>query len=104
MFLLMGTLNIFMGRLNNVLGPRILLNTPTALYPFGYMPMQHMSTTLELYLFYGLLAELGIGAHDVVTLSTVKLVCPLPRSDVGHCQSLRWNWANDLTLGRGIPC
>jgi MFS family permease len=33
--------------------------------------MYRMTTVWELYLFYGLLGGLGMGAHDVVTLSTV---------------------------------
>ena len=71
MFLMMGVLEILLGKLNDILGPRILLTVSTALFAVGYMLMSCMTTVWELYLFYGMLAGIGIGAHDVATLSTV---------------------------------
>ena len=71
MFLMMGVLGIVMGRVNDALGPRVLLTVATAVFAMGYLLMYRMTTIWELYLFYGLLGGLGMGAHDVVTLSTV---------------------------------
>ena len=71
MFLMMGVLGIVMGRVNDTLGPRVLLTVATAVFAMGYLLMYRMTTIWELYLFYGLLGGLGMGAHDVVTLSTV---------------------------------
>ena len=71
MFLVMGVLGIVMGRVSDVLGPRVLLTVAAAVFAMGYLLMYRMTTAWELYLFYGLLGGLGMGAHDVVTLSTV---------------------------------
>ena len=71
MFLMMGVLVIVMGRVYDTLGPRVLLTVATAVFAMGYLLMYRMTTIWELYLFYGLLGGLGMGAHDVVTLSTV---------------------------------
>ncbi|MCH9671789.1 MAG: MFS transporter [Gammaproteobacteria bacterium] len=69
-FLLMGGLAIFMGRINDVLGPRILLAVTGALFGLGYLMMFRMQSVWELYLYFGLLIGIGMGAHDVGTLST----------------------------------
>ena len=71
MFLMMGVLAIFMGRVNDAFGPRVLLTVAVSIFAVGYLLMYRMTTIWELYLFYGLLGGLGMGAHDVVTLSTV---------------------------------
>ena len=71
MVLMMGMLAIFMGRVNDAFGPRVLLTVATAIFAVGYLLMYRMTAIWELYLFYGLVGGLGMGAHDVVTLSTV---------------------------------
>ena len=71
MVLMMGMLAIFMGRVNDSFGPRVLLTVATAIFAVGYLLMHRMTSIWELYLFYGLVGGLGMGAHDVVTLSTV---------------------------------
>ena len=71
MFLVMGILGFVMGRVSDVLGPRALLTVAAGVFAVGYLLMYRMNSVWELYFFYGLLGGLGMGAHDVVTLSTV---------------------------------
>ena len=66
MVLMMGMLAIFMGRVNDAFGPRVLLTVATAIFAVGYLLMYRMTAIWELYLFYGLVGGLGMGAHDVV--------------------------------------
>ena len=71
MFIVMGGLGIVMGRVNDQIGPRILLTASTVVFALGFILMSRMTALWHLYLFYGLLCGLGIAAHDVVVLSTV---------------------------------
>ena len=71
MFIVMGVLGIAMGRVNDQIGPRILLTVSTVVFALGFILMSRMTALWHLYLFYGLLCGLGIAAHDVVVLSTV---------------------------------
>ena len=71
MFIVMGVLGIAMGRVNDQIGPRILLTASTVVFALGFILMSRMTALWHLYLFYGLLCGLGIAAHDVVVLSTV---------------------------------
>ena len=70
MFIVMGVLGIAMGRVNDQIGPRILLTASTVVFALGFILMSRMTTLWHLYLFYGLLCGLGVAAHDVVVLST----------------------------------
>jgi len=60
-----------MGRVNDQIGPRILLTASTVVFALGFILMSRMTALWHLYLFYGLLCGLGVAAHDVVVLSTV---------------------------------
>ena len=71
MFIVMGVLGIAMGRVNDLIGPRILLTASTVVFALGFILMSRMTALWRLYLFYGLLCGLGVAAHDVVVLSTV---------------------------------
>ena len=71
MFIVMGVLGIAMGRVNDQIGPRILLTVSTVVFALGFILMSRMTALWHLYLFYGLLCGLGVAAHDVVVLSTV---------------------------------
>ena len=51
MFLVMGVLGIVMGRVSDVLGPRVLLTVAAAVFATGYLLMYRMTTAWELYLF-----------------------------------------------------
>ena len=71
MFIVMGVRGVAMGRVNDQIGPRILLTVSTVVFALGFILMSRMTALWHLYLFYGLLCGLGVAAHDVVVLSTV---------------------------------
>ena len=72
MMLMMGTLAIFLGRTNDIAGPRLLLTLTGILYGLGFMLMSQMNSLWELYLYFGVMGGFGLASHDVATLSTVN--------------------------------
>ncbi len=70
-FFVMGIFGIVLGGATDRFGPRVVLTIAGVMYAVGYLLMYRMTAIWELYLFYGLVGGLGMGAHDVVTLSTV---------------------------------
>lgn len=71
-FLVMGVSVVFMGRLTDRLGPRWVLALASIIYGLGYLLLSQVQAVWQLYLFFGILAGISIGAHDVCTLSTVS--------------------------------
>ena len=72
MMLMMGTLGIFLGKANDLFGPRLVLTLTGLLYGLGFMLMSQMNTLWELYLFFGVMGGFGLASHDVATLSTIN--------------------------------
>ena len=72
MMLMMGTLGIFLGKANDLFGPRLVLTLTGLLYGLGFMLMSRMNTLWELYLFFGVMGGFGLASHDVATLSTIN--------------------------------
>ena len=70
-FLVMGAVGILAGRLNDRIGPRILIAFAGAALGIGYLLMSYMQAPWQLYLLYGLLVGIGYSTHDVITLSTI---------------------------------
>jgi MFS family permease len=70
-FVIMGMLAIAAGKLNDQIGPRILITASALCFGVGYAAMSRLEAPWELFLFYGLLAGIGYSTHDVVTLSTI---------------------------------
>lgn len=70
-FLIMGTVGILMGRLNDRIGPKRLIVVTGVFFGIGYLLMSFMHAPWHLYLLYGLFVGVGLSTHDVVTLSTV---------------------------------
>lgn len=70
-FLMMGVFAIFAGRLNDRLGPSIVLAVSGVVYGAGYFLMAHVTQPWHLLLLFGLFVGVGMGAHDVATLSPV---------------------------------
>jgi len=70
-FLIMGTVGILAGRLNDKIGPKVLIVASGISLGLGYLFMSRLQTPWQLYLLYGLLAGIGFSTHDVITLSTV---------------------------------
>jgi len=70
-FLMMGAVGILAGRLNDRIGPRVLIVASAGFLGLGYMLMSRMQFSWQLYLMYGVAAGIGFSTHDVITLSTV---------------------------------
>jgi len=70
-FLIMGALGILAGRLNDRVGPRLLLGASGIIFGLGYMLMSRLEMPWQLYLLHGLFAGIGLSSHEVGTLSTV---------------------------------
>jgi MFS family permease len=70
-FLIMGAFGILAGRLNDTIGPRVLIATSAGFLGLGYLFMSRMQSPWQLYILYGVLVGIGYSTHDVITLSTV---------------------------------
>ncbi len=70
-FFVMGAAGILAGRLNDRIGPKILIAVAGISLGVGYLLMAYMQTPWQLYLLYGLLVGIGYCTHDVITLSTI---------------------------------
>ena len=70
-FLIMGAVGILAGRLNDRIGPKIIIVVSGISFGMGYLLMSRMQALWQLYLLYGLLVGVGLSTHDVITLSTV---------------------------------
>lgn len=95
-FLIMGISVVFLGRLTDRIGPRWVLALASAIYGLAYLLLSQIHAVWHLYLFFGVLAGISIGAHDVCTLSTVArwfvkrrgLITGIVKSGAGVGQSL----------------
>ena len=70
-FFVMGAVGILAGRLNDRIGPKILITVAGASLGIGYLLLSYMQLPWQLYLLYGLLVGIGYSTHDVITLSTI---------------------------------
>jgi MFS family permease len=70
-FFIMGAAGILAGRLNDRIGPKILVAFSGISLGMGYLLMSYMQAPWQLFLLYGLLVGVGYSTHDVITLSTV---------------------------------
>lgn len=70
-FLILGAVGVLAGRLNDRIGPRVLIAVSGISFGLGYMLMSRLHTPWQLYLLYGVLVGIGLSTHDVITLSTV---------------------------------
>lgn len=70
-FLLMGFLGILAGGLTDRFGPRIVLTICGFFFGLGCLLMSQVNTIWQLYLFYGMIIGISIGAVDVPLLSTI---------------------------------
>ena len=72
-WLIQGFLGVFIGRLNDRLGPRIVMTLSGFFIGLGYLLMSCINTVWQFYLFYGLVIGMGMaGAYVPLTSTTVR--------------------------------
>jgi MFS family permease len=70
-FLVHGLSSMFLGNLNDKVGPRLIMSVCGVFLGLGFCLMATVHFAWQLYLFYGLVAGIGLGGVDVIPLSTV---------------------------------
>ena len=70
-FLIMGLFGIIAGKMNDRIGPKVIIVISGVLLGLGYLLMSRLQALWQLYLLYGILVGIGFSTHDVITLSTV---------------------------------
>ena len=70
-FFLTGLLGVFAGKLTDRFGPRIVVTVCGFFLGLGYLLVSQTSTFWQLYLFYGVVVALGMGASVIPLQSTV---------------------------------
>ena len=68
---LYGLMGIFVGRLNDRFGPRMVMTVCAVILGLGYMLMSQVSTIWHLYFFYGVLIAAGMSGSWVPLISTI---------------------------------
>jgi MFS family permease len=69
-FFLSGFFAVFVGRLSDKYGPRMLMGVAALFFGSGFMLMSRVHEVWQLYLFYGLIFGIGLSAVDVIALTT----------------------------------
>ncbi|MFC1868241.1 MFS transporter [Thermodesulfobacteriota bacterium] len=70
-FLMTGLFGIFAGRLNDKIGPRILVTAASILFGLCFILLSFLQTPWHLYLLYGVFVGVCIGTNDIITMSTM---------------------------------
>ena len=70
-FFMMGILALIAGRVSDRYGPRLVLSFTGILYGIGFAMISQVSQPWHLVLIFATFIGLGMGTHDVVTLSTI---------------------------------
>ncbi|MBA7702773.1 L-lactate transporter [subsurface metagenome] len=69
--ILWGFLSIFVGKLNDSFGPRVIMIVCGFFLGLGYLLMSQISVIWQLYLFYGLIIAIGMSGAWVPLISTI---------------------------------
>jgi len=69
--IMLGVSAIIVGRLSDRVGPRLVMVVSGVLFGLGCLLMSRINAVWQLYLFYGVLAGVGVSGADVMPLSTV---------------------------------
>jgi MFS family permease len=78
-FFVSGLFGVFIGRLNDRIGPRIIMSVTALFLGIGCMLMSGMDTLWELYLYFGLVFGIGLSSIDVIALTTIARWFPEKR-------------------------
>ena len=70
-FFITGLFGMVVGRLNDRVGPRVLMSIAAVFLGLGFALTSQVSTLLQLYLVFGLVFGIGLSAVDVIALSTI---------------------------------
>jgi MFS family permease len=70
-FFLMGLLGIFVGRLNDRIGPRKVMTVTSSFFGLGLLLMSRLDAVWQLYLFYGVIIGIGLSSVDVIALTAI---------------------------------
>ena len=70
-FLTMGLVGVIAGKMNDRIGPKVIIVASGISLGIGYLLMSRLQALWQLYLIYGVLVGIGFSTHDVITLSTV---------------------------------
>lgn len=70
-FLMTGAFGIFAGRLNDKIGPRVLVLAASILLGISYMLMSRLQTPWQLYVLYGASVGIGLATNDIISISTM---------------------------------
>ena len=70
-FFFAGLFAIFVGRLNDRFGPRLLMSIAAVFLGAGFALMSQVSTLLQLYLVFGLIFGIGLSSVDMIALTTI---------------------------------
>ena len=65
-----GVLGILVGRLNDRLGPRVVMTVTGFFFGLGFLLMSGLNTVWQLYLFYSVVVGIGMSSMDVIALTT----------------------------------
>ena len=69
-FFFMGLFGILVGRLNDRIGPRIVMVVTGFLFGLGHLLMSRIDAVWQLYLVYSVIIGIGLSSVDVIALST----------------------------------
>ena len=69
-FILSGIFAIIIGKLNDIHGPRKLMSIASLLLGTGVILMSRLTELWQLFVFYGIIFGVGLGAIDVIALTT----------------------------------
>jgi len=69
-FFVMGLFAILVGRLNDKIGPRIVMAVTGFLFGLGHLLMSRIGAVWQLYLVYSIIIGIGLSSADVIALST----------------------------------